>query len=211
MRLTSNTGPGAGRKKIISGTDAFFLMIASAAAGVLTSVMAVSSIVALHAGPTTLTVPVATSNQVAQGLSLGASGHYTSLQATIPVLPAGPATLLTWAEVLNQIGILAILALVFLLAHRLRSEVLFTAGSARVVVACGVGLALAGTAGQLVDAIARSRLAELISANARHPEVTYFFSADFNVTPLALGLVLVLVAGVFQLGRRLQKDTEGLA
>jgi hypothetical protein len=121
--------------------------------------MAVSGIVALHAGPTTMTVPVATSNQVVQGLSLGASGHYTSLQATIPV---------------------------------------------------GVGLALAGTAGQLVDAIARSRLAQLISANAHRPEGTYFFSADFNVTPLVLGLVLVLVAGVFQLGRRLQKDTEGL-
>jgi hypothetical protein len=81
--------------------------------------------------------PVATSNQVVKGLSLGASGHCTFLQATIPVLPAGLATLVTWPEVLNQIGILAILALVFLLAHWLRSEVLFTAGSASIMVACG--------------------------------------------------------------------------
>ena len=34
--------------------------------------------------------------------------------------------------------------------------------------------------------------------------------AEFNIAPLAIGLVLLLVAGVFQYGRRLQKDTEGL-
>lgn len=34
--------------------------------------------------------------------------------------------------------------------------------------------------------------------------------AEFATGPLMLGIVLVLVAAVFQYGSRLQKDTEGL-
>lgn len=34
--------------------------------------------------------------------------------------------------------------------------------------------------------------------------------AEFTTGPLMLGIVLVLVAAVFQYGRRLRKDTGGL-
>jgi len=34
------------------------------------------------------------------GLELESTGHYTSLEATIPELPAGPAELLAWGAVL---------------------------------------------------------------------------------------------------------------
>ena len=50
----------------------------------------------------------------------------------------------------------------------------------------------------------------MVGANARTPGESYGFSADFNIAPLMLGMVLMLVAGVFQYGRRLQHDTEGL-
>jgi hypothetical protein len=92
----------------------------------------VSGIVASAAGPVTLTLPLATTRQTASGLSLGTTGHCTALDATIPVPPSGPASLLAWAGV------------------------------------------------------------------------------DFNVGPLVLGIALLLVAGVFEFGRGLQKDTEGL-
>ena len=210
MRVIKRAAQASGQKKIVSRTDALLLMVASAAAAVTTTAFTVSGIVSSSAGQVTLTVPVATPRQAASGLSLGATGHYTALEATIPVLPAGPAALLAWAEALNQTGILAVLALVFLLAYRLRSEILFTGGSDWLVGAGGIVLALAGTAGQILDSIARSRLADLIGANGRVPGESYLFSLDFNAGPLVLGIALLLVAGVFQFGRRLQKDTEGL-
>ena len=58
--------------------------------------------------------------------------------------------------------------------------------------------------------VGRSRLAERIGANARTAGEAPVFSAEFNVGPMMLGMVLLLVAGVFEYGRRLQKDTEGL-
>lgn len=210
MKVTKRAVPASGRKMIVSRTDALFLMIASAAAAVTTTALTVSGIVASAAGPVTLTLPVATTRQAASGLSLGATGHYTALDATIPALPSGPAALLAWAGALNQLGILAVLALIFLLAYRLRSEILFTRGSAWLVGAGGTVLALAGTVGQILDSIARSRLADLIGANVRVPGEYYLFSLDFNVGPLVLGIALLLVAGVFEFGRRLQRDTEGL-
>ncbi|MGN7256558.1 hypothetical protein [Arthrobacter sp. SAFR-023] len=195
---------------IVSRTDALLLMIASSAAAVTTTALTVWGIVDSAAGPVTLTLPVATTRQAASGLSLGTTGHYTALDATIPVLPSGPASLLGWAGALNQLGILAVLALIFLLAYRLRSEILFTRGSAWLVGAGGIVLALSGTVGQILDSIARSRLADLIGAHGRVPGEYYLFSVDFNVGPLVLGIALLLVAGVFEFGRRLQKDTEGL-
>jgi hypothetical protein len=210
MKLTKSTLLDPGTRKVVSRTDAILLMIASAAAAILTTVLTVSSIIASFTGPVALTLPVATSHRITRALNLGATGHYTALEATIPSLPSGLAALMSWGAALNQVGILAVLVLVFLLAFRLRGENLFTTGSAWIVGACGVVLAVAGTIGHVLDSIARSRLAEMIGANQPTPGETYIFSADFNVGPLMAGIVLVLVAAVFQFGRRLQKDTEGL-
>ena len=200
----------AGQKKIVSRADAVALMIAAAAGALLTTAATVSTTVALFTGPVTLELPVATSHQVATGLSLEATGHFTAVEASIPVLPSGPATSLAWAYGLNQVGVLSVLALLFLLAYRLQSRVLFTARSAHLVGAAGAVLAVAGTVGQVLDGVGRTRLAEIIGVNARAVGEAQIFSAEFNVGPLMLGVVLLLVAGVFQYGRRLQNDTEGL-
>ncbi len=211
MKLTkADDRPHIGWKKIVSRADAAVIMTASAAVALLTTVMTVAGLISYTSGPVTLELPVATANHAAPGLLPGVTGHFTAMEATLPTLPSGPGGLLAWAHSLNQIGLLALLTLVFLLAHRLRSETLFTSGSARIVGACGAVLALFGTVGQILDSIARSRLAELVGAKSRTPGEAYSFSADFNLAPLMLGCVLVLVAGVFQFGRRLQQDTEGL-
>lgn len=211
MKLTKNdVRPENVGKKVVSRVDAVVFMIASAAAALLTTVTTVAGIIGYINGPVTLVLPVATANHAATGLLPGVAGHFTAMEATLPTLPPGPGGLLAWADSLNQIGILALLALVFLLAHRLRSETLFTSGSVWIVGACGAALTLFGTVGQILDSIARSRLAEVIGANAHTPGEAYSFSAYFNLAPLVLGLVLMLVAGVFQFGRRLQQDTEGL-
>ncbi|MET1088352.1 MAG: hypothetical protein ABWY04_14740 [Arthrobacter sp.] len=210
MKLTRGSA-GDVRKKIVSRADAIFLMIASGLAALVTTAATLSGTVALLSGPVTLVLPVATSPQRATDLALEATGHFMSMEATIPVLPSGPAANLAWAGVLNQVGILTVLALVFLLAYRLQSRILFTATSAHIVGAAGAVLAVSGTLGQVLDGVGRSRLAEMIGANARVPgESHFFFSANFNLGPLMLGIVLLLVAGVFEYGRALQKDTEGL-
>ncbi len=211
MKLKQHTGrPQNGGMKIVSRTDAILVMVVSAAASVVTTALSVSGIIGYFTGPVTLELPIATTHQSVSGLELESAGHYTALEATIPVLPSGPAGLLAWGAALNQVGVIAMLALVFLLAYRLRRAVLFTAGSVWVVGACGAVLALVGTSGQILEGWALSRIAEMIAANGRTAGVSSVFAAEINLGPLMIGLVLVLVAGVFEYGRRLQQDTEGL-
>jgi hypothetical protein len=210
-------------KKIVSRGDAILLMIAAALAAVVTTAVSVSGIAGYFTGPVTLELPVSSANQTASGLGLGATGHYTAsglglgatghytvLSATIPSLPSEPAALLAWSAALNQLGVLAILTLVFLLAYRLRSAVLFTAKSVWIIGACGAVLALAGTVGQILNGWALTRIADLVAGSGRSPGESVILEAEFTTGPLMLGIVLVLVAAVFQYGRRLQKDTEGL-
>lgn len=203
-------GTSSGRKKVLSATDAVALMITSAVLAVATTAAAASGVVGYFAGPVTLTLPLATESWSPTGLRLGAQAHFTSVEAVISVLPSAEASLLAWAGVLNHVGFLAVLALVFLLAFRLRGENLFAAGSVWIVGSCGAVLAVAGSVGQVLDQIARSRLAEAIGVNARSAAEAFSFTAHFNFAPVTAGLILVLVAGVFQFGGRLQKDTEGL-
>lgn len=199
-----------GSKRVVSRTEALWLMVGSAVAAVATTAAAVSDIVAYYAGPVTLTLPLAATHHAAAGLRLGAEAHFASVEATIPALPGAEATLLAWAGILNLVGILAVLALLFVLAFRLRNENLFTPGSVWFIGACGAVLALAGTFGQVLDSAARHRLAQAIGANQGSAGESIIFSANFNVGPLVAGIVLILVAAVFQFGGRLQKDTEGL-
>lgn len=199
-----------GGKPIVSRLDALFIMVASAVAGAATTAGTVAGTVGYFTGPTTLELPIATDSLTASGLEPGATGHYTALQATIQALPPGEAALLSWAAALNQLGIVTVMALLFLLGYRLRSSILFTAGSVRIIGASGAVLAVASIAGQFLDQVARGRLAERIGASRRSAEEGLIFVGHFDLGPLVAGLVLVLVAAVFEYGRRLQKDTEGL-
>lgn len=201
---------GRGGKKVVSRGDALALMITAAVAAVATSAATVTGIMDYFRGPVTLTLPLATRHQGPSGLNLGAEAHYTAVEATMPVLPAAEATLLAWAGVLNQVSILAVLSLGFLLAFQLRSKNLFTAGSSAIIGTCGVVLAMAGTVGQILDQAAGSRLAEVIGANQRSAEEGIIFMGNLNLTPLVAGSVLILIATAFEYGRRLKKDTEGL-
>lgn len=203
-------GAAQGGKQAVSRGDALALMIAAAVAAVATTAATVTGILDYFTGPVTLTLPLATKHQGPGSLHLGAEAHYTAVEAAIPVLPAAEATLLAWAGALNQVSILAVLSLAFLLAFQLRGENLFTAGSSAIIGACGVVLAVAGTLGQILDQAARSRLAEAIGANQRSAEESIIFMGNLNLTPSVAGSVLILIATAFEYGRRLKKDTEGL-
>ena len=209
MKWTKNR-QRPGEKKVVSKADAVAIMITAGTAAAVTTFLTASGIIETFTGPVTLTLPLHSAHESPTGLGLDSVARFTSMEATIPALPSGEAVLLAWAGVLNQVSFLAVMALLFLLAFRLRGENLFTPSSAWIVGACGAVLALAGTVAQALSAAARNRLAELIDANQRTPGESILFVADFNLLPLLAGIVLVLVAGVFQFGRRLQRDTEGL-
>jgi hypothetical protein len=211
MKLAKRTGrPSENRKRqVVSRTDALVLMVGSAVIAAGSSVMAVIGIADIFSGPVTLTLPVDPTQKVA-GLELGADARFSAVDATIPAVPGTEAGQLAWAGALTQVGVLAVLALLFLLAFRLRGDTLFTRGSVWIIGACGAALALAGTAGQVLDQLARTRLADALGLNADRTPGSVIFEGNISLLPVVAGIALILIAGVFQFGGRLQKDTEGL-
>lgn len=209
MKWTQFREPQAGWKTIVSTSDAGLAMAIAGAVAAGTTALTVAGILTLFSGPAVLTLPLATDNHEISGLALGATGHATAMELTLPAVPSGPAVQLAWGAALNQAGVLAVLGVVFLLAYRLRSRVLITPRSGWIVATGGVFLAVANAAGQVLDGIGRSRLAEMAGINRLAGE-SNVFAMDFNTAPMILGVALVLLGGVLQSGGRLQKDTEGL-
>ncbi|UZX03767.1 hypothetical protein F8G81_14995 [Arthrobacter sp. CDRTa11] len=210
MKASSRADRPVRTRKIVSRADALFLMIASAAAAIGTTFHTVTAVVGLGSGPTTLTVPLAAARQDPVGLVPGAEGRYTEMELTISAVPVDEAVFLAWSAALNQVGILAVALLVFLLGFRFMRERLFTPGSDVVVGMCGIVLAVASTVGQLLGAVGKTRLAEAVGAYQPTHGETIVFVGEINLLPSLAGLMLLVIAGVFQFGRRLQKDTEGL-
>ncbi|MCC9145201.1 MULTISPECIES: hypothetical protein [unclassified Arthrobacter] len=210
MKLMKDTGARAGEKRIVSRTDATVFMIVAALAAVVSTAFSIFEIAGYFTGPVTLELPVSARDQSVDGLSAGVTGHYTTLMATVPALPSGPAALLACSSALRQAGVLAVQALIFLLAYRLRSAVLFTAVSVRIIGACGIVLLLVGTFSQGLYGIALPRVADLVVMERQAGDEMVLFEGTLSPWPLVLSLVLILVAGVFQYGRRIQQDTDGL-
>ena len=208
-RGTAHRTPAESTRPGLSRADAYSIMILTAAAAAISTVMAVSWIASLFSGPVALTLPIESAQQP-DGLGLGATGTYTQMEATIPAVPAGEASMLAWSAALNQVGVLAVAALLFLLAFRLRGANLFTAGSAWIIGSCGAILALSGSAAEVLESTALTRLSLLIEATPQMPGEDVFLTFTLNVVPVVAGLTLVLVALAFRFGRRLQEDTEGL-
>jgi hypothetical protein len=196
--------------RAISGADAVAIITLAGAVVIIMIMTTVADIVGRSSGPVALSLPLESNAQDPQLLGAGATARYTQMEATIPALPQTEGALLAWSSVLNLVGVLAMAGLVVLVTWRLWLGHLFTAGSAVLIGTSGAVLALAGSAAQVLDSTARNRLAEFIGANPHFPGESVIYVTDFNFVPLTAGATLILVAGVFQAGRRLQKDTEGL-
>lgn len=196
--------------RVLSRGDAAALVMVAVAIAAITLVSTITDIVGKFTGPVSMRLPLDPSRQGAVDLESGATGRFSELQVTLPSVPGYEASLLVWAAALNQVCVLCVVALLILLAYRLTSEKLFAPGLAALVGVVGTILAISGSFAQVLDSTARNRLAEQLGALPRTPGDTIVYLVDFSFVPLAAGVVLVLLAGVFQFGRRLQRDTDGL-
>lgn len=87
----------------------------------------------------------------------------------------------------------------------------FIRGAAATVFAMGAALIVGGVFGSLVRSIARAATtAHLESLDPTFSGTFLAFENDIDLTTIWLALTLLLVGVVFQIGRRMQKDTEGL-
>ena len=134
-----------------------------------------------------------------------------SALVTVPAMPTGARWMLLLETALPALATVALCAGVwwlgvsFLRSRPFRASLGWMFG----VAAC---LMIAGSLfGQLAGGIGRAMVVQdLATADPGAEDVLWTLLVQFDLAPVGWAFALALVAGLFEIGRRLQKDTEGL-
>lgn len=133
--------------------------------------------------------------------------HYDTVTITAEGLSLSPRLLLAIADGLAILGPVALCIAVAWLCLRLFIGRPFGTAATWGIGAAAIAVMLGGLLSQAVRANAFSEVSqELGLVSAGVPT----FEMSIDLAPLGWGLALAVVAGAFEIGQRLQRDTEGL-
>lgn len=167
---------------------------------------------AMFADAVTVRMPVTGGDVAAlDGVDEVTSATYVSADVTFAVLPAPTRWLLLLEGALPALATIGVCILAWWLGVSLirsrpfRRSMAWAIGTAAILVMAG------GMLGQMLGAFGRAVLVELLAAS--DPGVTdifWLFLIQLDLAPLGWGFALALIGGAFEIGQRMQHDTEGL-
>ncbi|MBG6054881.1 hypothetical protein IWX81_001292 [Salinibacterium sp. CAN_S4] len=195
--LTSGTRAGQLAEKVILG------MIAGGAAaiGVVDTVFLVGRIIRLASGPAELT-GVPTTKPLDAGF---ASATFDTVTLTVAELSAGGRAFLIGAAVLTWLLVIGICAVVAWLCVRVFHGKPFGAAATWGIGAVSLLVILSGLGTPTLNGMAAQRA--LVGLDL---EQFPMFLVTVDLAPLGWGLALAVVAGAFEIGQRMQRETGGL-
>lgn len=139
------------------------------------------------------------------------SAEYIQADVAFPTLPAAARWMLLLEGALPALAIIGVCAVAWWLgvslirARPFRRTMSTTIGLAACLVAAG------GMFGQLCGGIGRGMIVDhLAGTDPGVYDVFPAFAIDLSLAPLGWAFALALVATAFEVGHRLQRDTEGL-
>ena len=138
--------------------------------------------------------------------------RYYSWTAVVDGLPSLARWLLWGAEAAVSLAAIGIcLALIWLCVRVARRRPFGRSLTVALVVTAGLVI-IGGMLPQMLDAIARSEVIEYlgVAEMAATQGTAVAFSFEVSLAPVGIGLALGVVAAAFEIGERLQQDTEGL-
>ncbi|WP_203581885.1 hypothetical protein [Microbacterium hibisci] len=203
QRSTVSTGDAVALGVIATG--AVSVAVAALVAGVRAAVE-------IFGADATVAMPVTGGDvEALDGVSDITAAVYTSADVTFASLPAGVSWLLLLEVALPALATIGVCAIAWWLGVSLIRARPFRASmpTAIGVVACLV--IAGGLFGQFAGAWGRAMLVEHLAATDEAvTDVFWIFLLQLDLAPIGWGFALALVAGAFQIGSRLQRDTEGL-
>lgn len=160
--------------------------------------------------PTTvsgMTVQDASADRVAEASTLITSAQYENVAITVESLPAEARGYLMAAAILSSLLVIGICSVVAWLCVRVFVGRPFVHSATWGIGAAAVLVILAGLGTPFLTGLAHAEIVESLDLEAAGLPL---FMVDIDMAPLGWGLALAVVAGAFELGQRLQRDTEGL-
>ncbi|WP_345544684.1 hypothetical protein [Microbacterium jejuense] len=199
----------------VSRAEGFTLgLIATGAVsvGIAALVAIVQRAIGVFGDSPTVPMPVTGGDvEALDGVADVTAATYTAADVTFTSLPTGVSWMLLLEGALPALATIGVCAIAWWLGVSLIRGRPFRASmpAAIGIVACLV--IAGGLFGQLAGAWGRAMLVEHLSAtDDAVTDVFWIFLVQLDLAPIGWGFALALVATAFQLGTRLQRETEGL-
>lgn len=160
--------------------------------------------------PTTvsgMTLQDAPADRVAEASALITSAQYENVAITVESLPAEARGYLMAAAILSSLLVIGICGVVAWLCVRVFVGRPFVRSATWGIGAASILVILAALGTPFLTGLAHAEIVESLNLEAAGLPL---FMLELDLAPLGWGLALAVVAGAFELGQRMQRDTEGL-
>ncbi|QEE60550.1 hypothetical protein FVA74_02420 [Salinibacterium sp. dk2585] len=135
------------------------------------------------------------------------SAEYESVSITVESIPVEARGFLIAAAILSSLLVIGICAVVAWLCVRVFVGRPFVRSATWGIGVASILVILAGLGTPFLTGLAHAEIVE--SLNLEEAGLPLFM-VDIDMAPLGWGLALAVVAGAFEIGQRMQRDTEGL-
>lgn len=139
-----------------------------------------------------------------------AAAEYTQSLVSFETLDAGTRWLLLAEAALPAVATVIVCAALWWLGLSLIRQRAFRRSMVPVLGTASLALIVTGMIGPLLGGIARAQVVEHLTASGVDTSGFWMLLVQLNPASIGWGIALALVGTAFEVGRRLQRETEGL-
>lgn len=139
-----------------------------------------------------------------------AAAEYTQSLVSFEALDAGTRWLLLAEVALPALATVIVCAALWWLGLSLIRQRAFRKSMVPVLATASLALIVAGMIAPLLGGIARAQVVEQLTASGADSRGFWMLLVQLDPAPIGWGIALALVATAFEVGQRMQRETEGL-
>jgi hypothetical protein len=196
---------------MVEGVTLGLVATGAVSIGVASVFGAVSAGIEIFGSPVSVSLPV-------QGMRMDsltdadgiAAAEYTQSLVSFDTLDAGTRWLLLAEVALPALATVVVCAALWWLGLSLIRQRAFRKSMVPVLATASLALIVAGMIAPLLGGIARAQVVEHLAAFGADTRNFWMLLVEVNPAPIGWGIALALVATAFEVGQRMQRETEGL-
>lgn len=179
--------------------------------GISSLVAAIGTGIEIFASPVAVSLPVDSAEMASLTDADGIAGaEYTQSLVSFETLDAGTRWLLLAEVALPAVATVIVCAALWWLGLSLIRQRAFRRSMVPVLATAAIALIVAGMIAPLLGGIARAQAVEQLTASGADTSGFWTLLVQVNLAPVGWGIALALVGTAFEVGQRLQRETEGL-
>lgn len=178
--------------------------------GIASAVGAIGAGIEIFGSPVAVSLPVHGAAMTVADAGGIAAAEYTQSVVSFETLDAGIRWLLLAESALPALATVIVCLSLWWLGLSLIRQRVFRRSMAPVLGTAAIALVVAGMIGPFLGAIGRAEVVEHLASSGADTGQFWNFMYELSLPPIGWGIALALVATAFEVGQRLQRETEGL-